>query len=71
MQTFNTTDSKVARRCRYDQHRGKKTTVTVVGIARHRIGPFRHGSSVQQPEALAHHGHRQVEHRGLTGANTR
>jgi len=70
MQTFNTTDSKVARRCRYDQHRGKKNRDRG-GIARHRIGPFRHGSSVQQPEALAHHGHRQVEHRGLTGANTR
>ena len=35
------------------------------GIARHRVGPFRHGSSVKQPEALAHHGHRQVEHRCL------
>jgi hypothetical protein len=31
MQTFGTTDAKVARRCRYDQHRGKKTTVTVEG----------------------------------------
>jgi hypothetical protein len=31
MQTFETTNSKVARRCRYDQHRGKKTTVTVEG----------------------------------------
>jgi hypothetical protein len=31
MQTFETTDSKVARRCRYHQHRGKKTTVTVEG----------------------------------------
>jgi hypothetical protein len=31
MQTFDTTNSKVARRCRYDQHRGKKTTVTVEG----------------------------------------
>jgi hypothetical protein len=36
------------------------------GIARHWVGPFRHGSSVQQPQALAHHGHRQAEHRGLT-----
>jgi hypothetical protein len=32
MQTFETTDSKVARRCRYDQHRGQKTTVTVEGV---------------------------------------
>jgi hypothetical protein len=32
MQTFDTTDPKVARRCRYDQHRGQKTTVTVEGI---------------------------------------
>jgi hypothetical protein len=31
MQTFETTNSKVARRCRYDQHRGQKTTVTVEG----------------------------------------
>jgi hypothetical protein len=31
MQTFGTTDAKVARRCRYHQHRGKKTTVTVEG----------------------------------------
>jgi len=31
MQTFETIDSKVARRCRYHQHRGKKTTVTVEG----------------------------------------
>jgi hypothetical protein len=31
MQTFETIDSKVARRCRYDQHRGQKTTVTVEG----------------------------------------
>jgi hypothetical protein len=28
---FETTDSKVARRCRYHQHRGQKTTVTVEG----------------------------------------
>jgi hypothetical protein len=31
MQTFETTDAKVARRCRYDQHRGQKTTVNVEG----------------------------------------
>jgi hypothetical protein len=31
MQTFETIDSKVARRCRYDQHRGQKTTLTVKG----------------------------------------
>jgi hypothetical protein len=31
MQTFETTDPKVARRCRYDQHRGQKTSVTVEG----------------------------------------
>jgi hypothetical protein len=31
MQTFDTTDRKVARRCRYHQHRGQKTTVTVEG----------------------------------------
>jgi hypothetical protein len=31
MPIFETTDSKVARRCRYDQHRGKKTTLTVEG----------------------------------------
>jgi hypothetical protein len=31
MQTFETTDAKVARRCRYDQHRGQKTTLTVAG----------------------------------------
>src|SRR6202140_2933935 len=29
--TFETTDPKVARRCRYDQHRGQKTTLTVGG----------------------------------------
>jgi len=31
MQTFETTDAKVARRCRYDQHRGRKTTLTLEG----------------------------------------
>jgi hypothetical protein len=31
MQTFDTTDRKVARRCRYHQHRDQKTTVTVEG----------------------------------------
>jgi hypothetical protein len=31
MQTFETTDPKVARRCRYDQHRGQKTTVKLKG----------------------------------------
>jgi hypothetical protein len=31
MQTFQTTDPKVARRCRYDQHRGQKTTVKLKG----------------------------------------
>jgi hypothetical protein len=31
MQTFETANAKVARRCRYHQHRGKKTTVTVEG----------------------------------------
>jgi hypothetical protein len=31
MQTFETTDPKVARRCRYDQHRRQKTAVTVEG----------------------------------------
>jgi hypothetical protein len=28
---FETTDAKVARRCRYDQHRGQKTALTVNG----------------------------------------
>jgi hypothetical protein len=31
MQRFETTDPKVARRCRYDQYRGQKTTLTVKG----------------------------------------
>ena len=31
MQTFETTSAKVARRCRYDQHRGQKTGLTVNG----------------------------------------
>jgi hypothetical protein len=31
MQTFETIDPKVARRCRFDQHRGQKTTVAVEG----------------------------------------
>jgi hypothetical protein len=31
MQILETTDAKVARRCRYDQHRGQTTTVTVRG----------------------------------------
>jgi hypothetical protein len=31
MPTFETTNPKVARRCRYDQHRGQKTAVTVEG----------------------------------------
>lgn len=35
------------------------------GIARHWVGPLRHGSSVKQPEALDHHGRRQIDHRGL------
>jgi hypothetical protein len=32
MQTFETLDPKIARRCRYDQHRGRKTTLTVKGL---------------------------------------
>jgi hypothetical protein len=31
MQTFETTDRKVATRCRYDQHRDRKTTLTIRG----------------------------------------
>jgi hypothetical protein len=31
MQTFETIDPKVARRCRYDQHRRQKTSLTVNG----------------------------------------
>lgn len=31
MQTFETTDTKVARRCRYYQHRDQKTSVMVRG----------------------------------------
>jgi hypothetical protein len=31
MQTFETSNPKVARRCRYDQHRGQKTNLTVKG----------------------------------------
>ena len=31
MHTFQTTDPKVARRCRYDQHRRQKTSLTVEG----------------------------------------
>jgi hypothetical protein len=31
MQTLETTDAKVARRCRYDQHRFQKTTLTIGG----------------------------------------
>jgi hypothetical protein len=31
MPTFETTDPKVAIRYRYDQHRGKQTTLTVQG----------------------------------------
>jgi hypothetical protein len=31
MQSFETTNPKVARRCRYDQHRGQKTTLTIEG----------------------------------------
>jgi hypothetical protein len=31
MQTLETTDAKVARRCRYDQHRFQKTTLTIRG----------------------------------------
>jgi hypothetical protein len=32
MKTFETIDSKVAKRCRYDQHRGRKTTLTIEGL---------------------------------------
>jgi hypothetical protein len=32
MQTFETTNPKIARRCRYDQHRRQKTTLTVAGL---------------------------------------
>ncbi|TFV41292.1 hypothetical protein E4K65_37170 [Bradyrhizobium niftali] len=31
MQTLETTNPKVARRCRYDQHRGQKTTLKIRG----------------------------------------
>jgi hypothetical protein len=32
MRTFETTDSKVARRCRHDQHRRQKTIVKMEGL---------------------------------------
>jgi hypothetical protein len=32
MQTFETIDPKVAKRCRYDQHRSQKTTLTLRGV---------------------------------------
>jgi hypothetical protein len=31
MLTLETTDAKLARRCRYDQHRFQKTTLTIMG----------------------------------------
>jgi hypothetical protein len=31
MQSFETTNPKVARRCRYDQHRRQKTTLIIEG----------------------------------------
>jgi len=31
MQSFETTNPKVARRCRYDQYRRQKTTLTIEG----------------------------------------
>jgi hypothetical protein len=31
MHRFETTSAKVARRCRYDQHRGQETALTVNG----------------------------------------
>ena len=31
MHTIETTDAKIARRCRYDQHRFQKTTLTIKG----------------------------------------
>ena len=70
MPTFETIEAKVARRGRYHQHRGKKTTRNRGWIARHWDGPFRDGGSVKQPEALDHHGHRQIDHRGLVDART-
>jgi hypothetical protein len=33
MTTFETTDPKLARRCRYAQHRGNRATLTVKGSA--------------------------------------
>lgn len=36
------------------------------GIARHRVGPFGHGSKVQQSDALDHHRRCQAEARSLT-----
>ena len=35
-------------------------------MAHHGVGPFGHGSQVQQPETLDHHGHRQAECRRVT-----
>jgi hypothetical protein len=41
MRTFETTDSKVARRCRYDQHRRQKTIVKIgEGSSRARKSKF-------------------------------
>jgi hypothetical protein len=31
MPTFETIDPKIAKRCRYDQHRNQKTTLTIDG----------------------------------------
>jgi hypothetical protein len=55
MPTFETFDAKVARRCRYDQHRGQKTTVTVEGslaIGLHRLNADVLKRSLMVPWAL-------------------
>jgi hypothetical protein len=55
MKTFETTDPKVARRCRYDQHRGQKTSLTVEGWLVTGLGLSdpanqpRHGAALRRP----------------------
>ena len=65
MHTFQTTDLRVVRRCRYAQLRGEKTKLTVNGTPVTGGGPFARGRQVVQPGALDHYGRTQIAHHSI------
>jgi hypothetical protein len=62
MQAFETTDQKLAQRCRYVQYRGVKTTLMVEGSP---IAGVVHSVKEVASSALDRHGRPGAAHRGL------